>query len=135
MKEITYKTTDKELIDIANSDEFKDNKLISALANRLRWAVLPHDLDDGRDELFAEKCEDYVNSFTSDYKKVAKYLTHRTHRTLQQNFFKLVMTYINAFAELDDNMTDDRNKASHKLAKEIIRLLKENDINMGLPLI
>ena len=45
------------------------------------------------------------------------------------------MTYINAFAELEDNMTDDRNKASHQLAKTIIKLLKENNVEMGLPLI
>ena len=135
MKEITYQTSDKELIEIAKSDEFKDNKLIHALAERLRWAVLPEDLNDGREELFAQQCENFVNSYSSDYKKVAHYLTHRTHRTLQQNVFKLVMTYINAFAELEDNMTDDRNKASHQLAKTIIKLLKENNVEMALPLI
>lgn len=70
---------------------------------------------DGKElaKLFAE----HVNSAHPD-KFVIEMLNE--HRTLQQNFMKVVVLYVRELAKLNENQYDLRNEDSVKLAKAIV---------------
>ena len=52
----------------------------------------------------------------------------REHRTLQQNFTRMALKWIEHLATLDENKNaDDRNKASIKTAKTLIDRFKEGE--------
>lgn len=53
----------------------------------------------------------------------------REHRTLQQNFMRLIRDYCKYVAEQPDYMFDGRNEASRKFAKAV------SEIKDGLPFI
>ena len=131
-----WEYSEKELIEYAN-EKYGDDKVITRLANLYKDEITPNDSEDGDDELMAQKMEDYINGhdYNANFEKFSYYMRNRCHRTLQQGFFRLIMTHIMNVAKMSKYMIDDRNKASWELAKEIKRLLEENDINTGLPLI
>jgi len=63
---------------------------------------------------------DYLNNF--NYKENSAYFNEamsREHRTLQQNFARLIFAYIEFMAS-DDYRTDARNADSKKIAEDII---------------
>jgi len=56
------------------------------------------------------------------------------HRTVQQNFWRVVFSTINKYAELKPYQYDDRNKGSHETCKKIADFMREKDLNY-LPMI
>ena len=69
-------------------------------------------------EEFAKMIEKKMNSFNQDYSGIVDELG-RTHRTLQQNFTKLCVAWLQHLSELGENQYDGRNKASVDFAKRI----------------
>jgi len=73
------------------------------------------------------KITDYLNNFS--YSENALYFCEamsREHRTLQQNFMRLIMGYLE-YVKSDAYRTDGRNEASKKLATAILDALDYNE--------
>jgi len=68
---------------------------------------------------------DYLNNF--NYGENSAYFNEamsREHRTLQQNFARLIFSYIEFMAS-DEYRTDGRNEASKQLAMDIVRMYND----------
>jgi hypothetical protein len=80
---------------------------------------------------------DFVNSYNADRKQFIIMMS-REHRTLQQSFTRLVLEWLEHVAS-GDYIHDDRNKASHEIARDLIEIFKarKDEINPSqfLPLI
>ena len=76
------------------------------------------------------KVEDMLNNMSFDPKKFAKCVRFM-HPTIQQNLFRLIREIINEQSNETDRYYDDRNIASHNMAKK----LKEVIDNCTLPYI
>lgn len=74
-----------------------------------------------RDRDRANKLMDLVNDMTMDEDKLVDGMS-RNHRTLQQNFTRLSVAWIEHLAKLEPGQYDLRNEASVKLAKELVKL-------------
>ena len=68
----------------------------------------------------------YVNSFSTDYKEFARLMSYE-HRTLQQNFTKLCIAWLQELSKTENY--DARNEGSVKFAQSI------QDKLTGLPMI
>ena len=69
----------------------------------------------------AKLVENAINDFGFDNKKFASSIPNM-HRTLQQSFWRLIKECIKVYA--DENFhTDNRNKASHLEAMEMMKYL------------
>lgn len=79
-----------------------------------------------RDTNAVQFMSNYVNSMCSDYKEFAKGMS-REHRTLQQNFTKLCIAWLNELANTE--YYDLRNQASVEFARSV------QDKLTGLPTI
>lgn len=75
----------------------------------------------------AMELEQMLNNMSFNSKNFAKSIKH-FHPTLQQKLFCLIRDIINVQAD-ENRVFDDRNMASHKLAKE----LKKVSDNFSLP--
>ena len=73
---------------------------------------------DNRERKAVEDLESAINTMSWNPKNFAKNI-RLMHRTLQQTFFRSLISVIIEMAR-DDYPTDDRNKASHELAKRIV---------------
>lgn len=51
---------------------------------------------------------------------------HKQHRTLQQNFMRLIVEYIRTTAEQE--FYDDRNEASVEAAKKLLKTIEDENI-------
>lgn len=130
--------SNEELIKLAESEENKDNILAKKLAERLKYEIHVYGgYNDSPSVLMSQKMADFVNKYDNNksFNEFNHHMLFCEHRTLQQNYMKLIMSSIKAFSELDDNQIDDRNKYSRNLAVNIMRLLKENNVDVCLPLI
>lgn len=78
----------------------------------------------------AEQVAYSINSYNFNDAEFVKQM-HREHRTLQQNFMRLIKLYIKETAALDNY--DDRNEDSVMMCRKIMRRLDECD--MMLPYI
>lgn len=77
----------------------------------------------------AMELEQMLNNMSFNSENFAKSIKH-FHPTLQQKLFRLIRDIINVQAD-ENRVFDDRNRASHKLAKE----LKKVSDNFSLPYI
>lgn len=88
------------------------------------------DVKIGPSEL-AELVTDYLNTFNDEEKcNKFNYAMSRKHRTLQQNFTKLCLRWIEHVAS-DDYRFDDRNEDSHITCKKLIDLYRNLKSNEG----
>lgn len=84
----------------------------------------------------AKMLSNLVNNMTLDYEGICEEMT-REHRTLQQQFTTLCLTWLSTVAE-DDYQTDGRNEESKIVAKELLEGYKEKtgfDLYTKLPYI
>ena len=72
---------------------------------------------------------DYVNSFSNKEQEFCKAMSVE-HRTLQQSFTKLCLSWLEHCAS-DEYRTDGRNEQSQKIAKELLDGFKEKQIKEG----
>lgn len=76
------------------------------------------------DELNA--IEKAMNTSGNTAKSIGKCIPYHFHNTLEQNFFRMVVSFINEVEESENLFTDLRNEETHRLCKKIYRLMKEN---------
>lgn len=71
-----------------------------------------------------ENLTDFVNTLGSCHEENEFFvfmLTQGTHRTLQQNAFRLMWQCVKGWAETPDNRVDQRNEATVKACREIVK--------------
>lgn len=79
----------------------------------------------------AREVSNMLNSFNDDNMEAFVDEMNREHRTLQQNFMKLLVFWIRLQAEKTEHQYDARNEASVLLAKQIVEKL-ENRLHLPL---
>lgn len=72
---------------------------------------------------------DYVNTFSNKGEEFCKVMSVE-HRTLQQSFTKLCLTWLEHCAK-DEYQTDLRNEDSKKIAKELMEAFREKKMKEG----
>jgi uncharacterized membrane-anchored protein YjiN (DUF445 family) len=72
---------------------------------------------------------DYINTF-SDKSNAFNKAMQREHRTLQQAFTKLALSWLEHIAN-DDYKTDPRNEQSKQIAERLLGLFKEYNERQG----
>ena len=100
---------------------------IIVLENQLDIAKFgkPSDnLEDSREFKAARALEDAINSFSFNPDRFAEAIPYM-HRTLQQNFFRLVRSCVCKMANAESWRIDPRNEASHKMCKAIAEPMSE----------
>ena len=100
---------------------------IIVLENQLDIAKFgkPSDnLEDSREFKSARALEDAINSFSFNPDRFAEAIPYM-HRTLQQNFFRLVRSCVCKMANAESWRIDPRNEASHKMCKAIAEPMSE----------
>lgn len=100
---------------------------IIVLENQLDIAKFgkPSDnLEDSREFKAARALEDAINSFSFNPDRFAEAIPYM-HRTLQQNFFRLVRSCVCKMANVEPWRIDPRNEASHKMCKAIAEPMSE----------
>lgn len=75
---------------------------------------------------------DFTNNYSCDTAGFVDQLTNRTHRTIQQNVFRLMCECIKAWGLEGNTNYDGRNEATITLCKDIVKTLGDR---MYLPLI
>ena len=81
-------------------------------------------LEDSREFKVARALEDAINSFSFNPDRFAEAIPYM-HRTLQQNFFRLVRSCVCKMANAESWRIDPRNEASHKMCKAIAEPMSE----------
>ena len=74
---------------------------------------------------------DYLNSFGNKNKEFIQEM-NREHRTLQQNFTKLCMEWLENCAS-EEYRFDGRNEASHNVSKEMVEGFRDPKGTMSNP--
>lgn len=100
---------------------------IIVLENQLDIAKFgkPSDnLEDSREFKAARALEDAINSFSFNPDRFAEAIPYM-HRTLQQNFFRLVRSCVCKMANAESWRIDPRNEASYKMCKAIAEPMSE----------
>ena len=100
---------------------------IIVLENQLDIAKFgkPSDnLEDSREFKAARALEDAINSFSFNPDRFAEAIPYM-HRTLQQNFFRLVRSCVCKMANAESWHIDDRNRASYEMCKALVETIKE----------
>ena len=81
-------------------------------------------LEDSREFKAARALKDAINSFSFNPDRFAEAIPYM-HRTLQQNFFRLVRSCVCKMANAESWRIDPRNEASHKMCKAIAEPMSE----------
>ncbi len=76
-----------------------------------------------------QEITDYLNTFNSKEKEFCEAMSCE-HRTLQQNFTRLCLQWIEHCASVDYR-TDGRNEQSQKIARELLEGFKQKQANDG----
>ena len=103
---------------------------IIVLENQLDIAKFgkPSDnLEDSREFKAARALEDAINSFSFNPDRFAEAIPYM-HRTLQQNFFRLVRSCVCKMANAESWRIDDRNRASYEMCKALAETIKEHPL-------
>lgn len=100
---------------------------IIVLENQLdiaKFGKPSENLEDSREFKVARALEDAINSFSFNPDRFAEAIPYM-HRTLQQNFFRLVRSCVTKMANAESWRIDDRNRASHEMCKALAETIKE----------
>ncbi len=76
------------------------------------------------EEKLAEQITNGLNTILFDEEEFTKAMSNE-HRTLQQNFTRVCLAWIEKLAETDERFSDHRNQASLKISKELIEAYKD----------
>ncbi len=88
------------------------------------------EIRESKEYQLAKEWEMAVNDFGFNPKRFAAAIPEM-HPTLQQSLYRLVIECIKVMAD-DTRRYDDRNRASHEEAKQIMEYLKANGKNIPL---
>lgn len=86
------------------------------------------DIRESREYRLAKDWEMAVNSFSFNPERFAAAIPDM-HPTLQQSLYRLIKSCIKVMAD-ETRRYDDRNRASHEEAKQIMEYLNENGRNI-----
>ena len=119
----------EQIENILNADNLTEEqkKAIKELNTEYQRATYKEHSD--RHGFFRKQVEKMVNDFGFEDEELAKDRAN-DHPTLQQNFMRMVVMFIEKMA--DKKYCDDRNRASVELAKKLKPIIDEN---RGLPCI
>lgn len=84
-------------------------------------------LEDSREFKAARALEDAINSFSFNPERFAEAIPYM-HRTLQQNFFRLVRSCVTKMANAESWRIDPRNEASHRMCKAVAEIMGEHSL-------
>lgn len=84
----------------------------------------------GKELELAKQIELAINSYNFSCKKFASYIPEM-HRTNQQSLWRLIKECIKVYAD-ENYRTDDRNRASHNEAREMMEFLKKHGRHIPL---
>lgn len=90
--------------------------------------------ENSREYKFAKEVERSLNVFGFDNKQFAETLG-TFHKTLEQNFTRLMVECIRYLAKDNNRFIDQRNKGSHEVAKILNQALEEHKYEICLPFI
>ena len=82
------------------------------------------ELENSREFKAAMELENALNNTCFDYKNFAESIKY-FHPTLQQSLFRLIREIINVQAD-DSRYYDARNKASHEVAKKLVKVKRSS---------
>ena len=82
-----------------------------------------------KDKEFAMMIESKMNNCNCDYSGITHELS-RIHRTLQQNFTKMCIAWLQQLSNLNKTQYDERNMASVDFAKKIKNELQDAHLPM-----
>ena len=100
---------------------------IIVLENQLdiaKFGKPSENLEDSREFKAARALEDAINSFSFNPDRFAEAIPYM-HRTLQQNFFRLVRSCVCKMANAESWRIDPRNEASHRMCEAIAEPMSE----------
>ena len=103
---------------------------IIVLENQLdiaKFGKPSENLEDSREFKVARALEDAINSFSFNPDRFAEAIPYM-HRTLQQNFFRLVRSCVTKMANAESWRIDPRNEASHRMCKEVAEIMGEHSL-------
>ena len=89
-----------------------------------KFGAPSENLQESREYKAAMALENAINSFSFNPDRFAEAIPYM-HRTLQQNFFRLVRSCVNKMANAESWRIDPRNEASHKMCKAIVEPMSE----------
>ena len=89
-----------------------------------KFGAPSENLQESREYKAAMALEDAINSFSFNPDRFAEAIPYM-HRTLQQNFFRLVRSCVCKMANAESWRIDPRNEASHKMCKAIAEPMSE----------
>lgn len=98
-------------------NEGKKNKL-------LKFKIMDKDIRESKEYQLAKEWELAVNSYSFNPKRFAAAIPDM-HPTLQQSLYRLIKACIEVMAD-ETRRYDDRNRASHEEAKQIMEYLNEH---------
>lgn len=96
------------------------NFLILKSADMNKMDIIVHTEEYG----LAKEIEKALNNYSFD-KRIFAASIPMMHPTLQQSFYRLLLECLKVMAD-DSRYYDDRNRASHEEAKDILAFLEEN---------
>lgn len=120
-----------KLIRLAEEGE-TDGEFVKELAKRLDENMYPLSTKDSI-EYTAKIMERFVNNTICPTEEFVDHVLYKYHRTLQTNLMKLCLAVINGMSTLSENQTDARNKYAVKAAREIMDLIRQNDVCIDYP--
>lgn len=127
-KQLTLHATDGTTIEVdADTTRAILRSAVIHLENQLEIAKFgkpSENLEDSREFKAARALEDAINSFSFNPDRFAEAIPYM-HRTLQQNFFRLVRSCVTKMANAESWRIDPRNEASHKMCKAIAEPMSE----------
>ena len=100
---------------------------IIVLENQLdiaKFGKPSENLQESREYKAAMALENAINSFSFNPDRFAEAIPYM-HRTLQQNFFRLVRSCVSKMANAESWRIDPRNEASHKMCRAIVEPMSE----------
>lgn len=119
----------EQIENILNADNLTEEqkKAIKELNTEYQWATYKEYSD--RHKFYREQVDKMINDTCFEDEELAKAMA-TNHPTLQQNFMRMVVMFIEKMA--DKSYCDDRNRSSVELAKKLKPIIDEN---RGLPYI
>ena len=90
----------------------------------VKFGAPSENLQESREYKAAMALENAINSFSFNPDRFAEAIPYM-HRTLQQNFFRLVRSCVCKMANAESWRIDPRNEASHKMCKAIAEPMSE----------
>ena len=90
----------------------------------LKFKIMDNDIRESKEYQLAKEWELAVNSYSFNPKRFAAAIPDM-HPTLQQSLYRLIKACIEVMAD-ETRRYDDRNRASHEEAKQIMEYLNEH---------